>query len=601
MEDKENAHGCTWNQTDTTLEQNVASPNISKSPTVLKQISAVTNCNPLSSSTAIISKSSETKTKNMSFNQTLLLKQNTKEKQLKTPALNSGACLSERRVLGSYRGKIVSSKINSFRKTMENQGSRNSWAVPPKSAGKMGSISGSAGDAKVTSTGCPSKPAGSTSQIKPTVRVSVSNPKPILSYEKQSATSVNKAAAQRKPDKSSKPLLVPSCANISAHKPKKPLLPKSGTGSLLEPVSDPHGTVSASKPLDHRKTALAKSAEMRRSQVAERRASKMIKKPPASVSADRRPETETLQQNTNKRVESFWAAIAEEDEQSLVNDGVKKTLAECLSLIEKGFPGDTVHSTLEKLILKVPDAKKLAKYWVCQMRLEQCRSIEKVLSIYENAILAGAQPKDELRHALVDAMKSTRNETKSDEECLKNNITQNHEAEVNKDEVKIGKALNKVSFEKIVNSNNEEASQKATETCVESEQGGFQPEKKLRNEHSRKSTVLKKEEQSVGNEEEILAFKTPENVKRGSYIKYNLSTTPYLESAKKKLQSETNNSAVKDLKFLTPVRRSRRIQDKESKLPNILKDHNLCVSSLEQLGELGDDGIAFIYRQNSAL
>lgn len=69
---------------------------------------------------------------------------------------------------------------------------------------------------------------------------------------------------------------------------------------------------------------------------------------------------------------------------------------------------------------------------------------------------------------------------------------------------------------------------------------------------------------------------------------------------KKKLQSDSNDS-VKDLKFLTPVRRSRRIQEQENKLPKMLKDHDPCVTSLEQLGELGEETNVFVYRQNSAL
>lgn len=113
------------------------------------------------------------------------------------------------------------------------------------------------------------------------------------------------------------------------------------------------------------------------------------------------------------------------------------------------------------------------------------------------------------------------------EECLKN-IAENHEAEIEKDDVKIEKVFKEVSFVKNVDSNSEEASQKA-EICVKSEQG-VQSEKKSRNEHSQKTTVLKKEEQSIDTDEEILEFKTPEDDKGGSYlIKYNLSTTPYLE------------------------------------------------------------------------
>ncbi|XP_058526528.1 cytoskeleton-associated protein 2-like [Ochotona princeps] len=86
-----------------------------------------------------------------------------------------------------------------------------------------------------------------------------------------------------------------------------------------------------------------------------------------------------------------------------------------------------------------------------------------------------------------------------------------------------------------------------------------------------------------------------------SIIKYNVSTTPYLQSAKKKMQFNETNSVFKELKFLTPVRRSRRIQEKTSKLPDMLKDHYPCVSSLEQLSELGNEADAFVCRPNAAL
>jgi cytoskeleton-associated protein 2 len=67
------------------------------------------------------------------------------------------------------------------------------------------------------------------------------------------------------------------------------------------------------------------------------------------------------------------------------------------------------------------------------------------------------------------------------------------------------------------------------------------------------------------------------------------------------MQLDETNSALKDLKFLTPVRRSRRLQEKTSKLPDMLKDHYPCVSSLEQLSELGGETDAFVCRPNAAL
>ncbi|XP_061658318.1 cytoskeleton-associated protein 2 isoform X2 [Syngnathoides biaculeatus] len=90
-------------------------------------------------------------------------------------------------------------------------------------------------------------------------------------------------------------------------------------------------------------------------------------------------------------------------------------------------------------------------------------------------------------------------------------------------------------------------------------------------------------------------------------IKYSVKTTPYLQSVKKRIQSEAQTSAsrrksnIKDLKFLTPVRRSRRIERHSSCLPSTLLDHDPCVSSLAELVKLHDDLNAYVYRKNSTL
>lgn len=60
-------------------------------------------------------------------------------------------------------------------------------------------------------------------------------------------------------------------------------------------------------------------------------------------------------------------------------------------------------------------------------------------------------------------------------------------------------------------------------------------------------------------------------------------------------------SNIKDLKFLTPVRRSCRIERKSSHLPTMLLDHDPCVTSLAELVKLDDDPNAYIYRKNPAL
>lgn len=67
------------------------------------------------------------------------------------------------------------------------------------------------------------------------------------------------------------------------------------------------------------------------------------------------------------------------------------------------------------------------------------------------------------------------------------------------------------------------------------------------------------------------------------------------------MSTSRRKSNIKDLKFLTPVRRSCRIQRKSSVLPRMLLDHDPCVSSLAELVQLDNDPNAYIYRKNDAL
>ncbi|XP_077168354.1 cytoskeleton-associated protein 2 [Paroedura picta] len=594
MENKENANSPVWDQVSHTLEKSAESPSSYNSSAVLKQSTRGINCGPSAIATAAVSKVEPAEQKNlrMSFSQAFLLKNNTKEKQP-----NPSAYLSEKRVLGSYRGKIVASKINSFRKSPDNEERKNSLAAPAKSVAKSEPTKD-----RVANTGNASKPIRiATLQTKPPVKVLVAQPKTIWNHEKPSvktSSSVNKVAVPKKPNKNWTPVLktVPGAAN-SEQRPKKAVPP---TGALSGSASESNGPkrALASKTVGNKKSALLQPAEMRRSQLAEWQASKgkVQKKPAAPLPKDARPAIEA-EQSIKEPAESFWAAIAEEDEQHLLSDMVNKTLTECQSLIDKGCSADKIHFTLEELVRTIPDAKKFAKYWVCRMRLEQLGTLEKVMAVYEEAILAGAQPKDELRSTLTDVLKDIKNLPMSNVECRKQEVVHSCATEANVDENVEVQPDSKAEL------NNKEISLNA-EASLKSEEESVPDDEELRIKEPSQMPAVCKKGQNVTEmpKNGSLEFKTPENDHSGSYlIKYNISTTPSLESMKKKLRCENSESAVKDLKLLTPVRRSRRLQEKVCKLPDMLKDHNPCVSSLEQLGELGEEAVAFVYRPNTAL
>lgn len=56
----------------------------------------------------------------------------------------------------------------------------------------------------------------------------------------------------------------------------------------------------------------------------------------------------------------------------------------------QGCQGNKARAMLEELTESIPGAKKLAKYWICWLRLEQMGPPEKLVAGYEEAVLAGA-------------------------------------------------------------------------------------------------------------------------------------------------------------------------------------------------------------------
>ncbi|XP_008426473.1 cytoskeleton-associated protein 2 isoform X2 [Poecilia reticulata] len=142
------------------------------------------------------------------------------------------------------------------------------------------------------------------------------------------------------------------------------------------------------------------------------------------------------------------------------------------------------------------------------------------------------------------------------------------------------------------------------EECRDEEQKDEQTETKEESE-VKQEDVEESEDDSEDDSNDDVMETTPQT--SASVIKYSVKTTPYLQSVKKTIEGKVNASAsrrksnIKDLKFLTPVRRSSRIHHKSSHLPSMLTDHDPCVSSLAELVKLDDDPNAYIYRKNPAL
>ncbi|MBZ3890619.1 Cytoskeleton-associated protein 2, partial [Sciurus carolinensis] len=520
-------------------------------------------------------------------------KNNTKKKPMPAEKPNQTANMPKKPVLGAYRGQIVQSKVNSFRKPLQvkNESSATTKQLPttvskatkPEPINttnvtvRSNTASNTTATTKFESTKFVNTKSRNTQLVRPPIRNHYNNTWDTM---KQGISQTPVSVKIRKGPQE-KEFLQPKMVKTSSQPVKRNgVLSRSIAPEIVARPASSSNTklIQKSKTIDQRRYTIAKSiidrsaqpketAEERKARLSEWKTSKgkVLKRPSNSVV------TQPMSEGQNEKpIGSFWTTMAEEDEQRLFTEKVNKTISECLNLINKGCPKEEILVTLNDLIKNIPDAKKLVKYWICLVRIEPITSpIENIISIYEKAILAGAQPIEEMRHVIVDILTM-----KSQEKV---NLGENIETYASKEQVQ--------------------------EVNTEDIGVNLEPEKpEIENKHHRNVVFKDYEEQDDKMEDPTSDVKTPDTETRAScLIKYNVSTTPYLQSIKKKMQLDESNSAFKELKFLTPVRRSRHLQEKTSKLPDMLKDHYPCVSSLEQLSELGGKTDAFVCRPNAAL
>ncbi|XP_034375734.1 cytoskeleton-associated protein 2 [Arvicanthis niloticus] len=495
--------------------------------------------------------------------------------------------MSKKRVLGYYHGQIVQSKINSFRKVPSVKGeSLATTKKLPTAVSKAtkaqceptNAISVRASNTTAATKSADTKSVSTSSKntlVRPPIRSLHSSAhsaaKQGLSRPLTNVT-VRKGVPERESHRSEPVVSVVKTSSSQDTKrdkaPSRSIISKNVTWTN----SSNTRLIVKSKDTDQRRYTIAGGAAVHRSAqlkdtAAEGKAQKTewrtgkgkgLRRPPHSVVTRAEPKG----QHENP-VGSFWSTMAEEDEQRLFTEQVNKTISECLNLINKGCPKEEILATLNDLIHNIPDAKKLVKYWICLVRIEPITSpIENIISIYEKAILAGAQPIEEMRHIIIDIL-TTKNQEKVN---LGENI---EEAHATKEHIQEGN--------------------------VEANLGSGKPEEEKK-QHGKVEVC--EDDQDNKAEDPTNDLTTPESkTEAGCLIRYNISSTPRLQSIKK--MQHDKNSTFKELKFLTPVRRSRRIQEKTLQLPAMLKDHDPSVSSLEQLSELGGD--AFLCRPNAAL
>ncbi|KAF1562160.1 Cytoskeleton-associated protein 2, partial [Eudyptes schlegeli] len=615
MENKENTNKQSWDQSSGTSEENVI---LNSSTITLTNSISGTNYNP--EDHASKDEVTEIKSQHVSLSKSFLQIKSKKEKKLIAEKQSSGVILPKKPVLGTYRGKVIQSKINSFRKAPKSEGEKSSLPVkklplatkPAASSLSTSNCSVVLKTIKVTNYPNSVKPNGAlTFQSKSSDKAVINSQSHLEKWQLTSAVVPKKVtvqkmiggrgpqpprAASNNSDRSA--LGVKKCADFCEDgRPEAPAKPISVVpGTKLGQDSKTNG---------NRKSVLPKeSAKERRARLDEWRASrgKVMRRPPISVLLGPQSTSEEQEFSSGDSLEHV-----------LHSEKVNKTLAECLQLTEQGCQGDEVRVMLEDLTQSIPGAKKLAKYWICCMRLEQMGPLEKLIAVYEEAILAGAMPKDELRHTLIDTMKNTESLLKSKDGGT---VIEAHLREVvevskepNSSVERVQEAFKDLSSDDQKAESDDKKSETSSEVIKKAEMDlDLKPReilpkknKKHKNkERTKKNGKCETEEQNEDGVKDIAqAVNSPEKNDTSYLMRYNPSTTPYLESVK--MHHEGNDFSAKDLKIVTPLRYSQRIREKMWKLSDTVKDQDLCVSSLEELGELEPKATAFIPKQNNAL
>ncbi|NWX63879.1 CKAP2 protein, partial [Promerops cafer] len=606
MENKENADKVSWDQSET---------NVTLNSSTIPLTSYISGTNFNLENQAPKNEVIDTKSQHVSLSKAILELKKIKERHLTAENQNASISIPKKPALGRYRGKVIQSKINSFWKAAKTEDEKSS--LPDKKVFPSAT--------KQTANFSSTK---SCNAVLKTIKVA-NNPKSVKSngvlpfHSKPSDKAAANAQSGLKkqlpfavaPKKVTVPKVIggrrPQPLKTASSNPDRKVRSVKKRADFCvdakpeapaKPTSVAPGTKSGhtSKTDGSRKSILPKeSAEERRARLDEWRTSrgKVMRRPP--IHALLGPQSKSEEQE-------FCAADTEK---------VNKTLSECLQLTEQGHQGDEVRAMLEDLIQSIPGVKKLSKYWICCMRLEQMGDLGKLIAVYEEAILAGAIPREELRHTLVDTIKNTEGLFNSDNGGTKIEANLSEVVEVSNEPNSSVEPVQE-TFKDVCpdDDQKEDSDNKKAETSSEvikkeeidldlKPRGEILPKKNKKHkakERGKKKGKCEREQKEDGIKNTAQAINSPEKENDTTYsMRCNPPTTPYLESVK--MHPEANDCSAKDLQIVTPLRYSQRIREKMCKLPDAVKDQDPCVSSLEQLGDLESKATEFIHKQSNAL
>ncbi|NXR39024.1 CKP2L protein, partial [Zosterops hypoxanthus] len=253
----------------------------------------------------------------------------------------------------------------------------------------------------------------------------------------------------------------------------------------------------------------------------------------------KRPPMTLLQKQA---VKPSWSKVKAKEEQENPEQHcqakINNILTECLKLIEEGVHAEELVAVLSL----VPQAEKFAKFWICQAKLLAQNGPFDVLQLYREAVSAGAEPVEELRETALSILKDAGQK-------LEGNLSV------------VGLTGPWAGGGSLGEKAEEPISWEPRTPCP----GERQPTAPTSGLEGRPMTSLP------------------------------LSVKLQVTSASRGQEFMEGP----ELKFLTPVRRSVRIERARSHYPEMLKDHDPVVSSLSEI--LDAEETCFFFRKNVAL
>ncbi|XP_037663012.1 cytoskeleton-associated protein 2-like [Choloepus didactylus] len=250
-------------------------------------------------------------------------------------------------------------------------------------------------------------------------------------------------------------------------------------------------------------------------------------------------ELETKRKVIEKMNISFWKSIEEEEEEKKAQLELSDRISSTLAECLQLIEGGVFSKEMFTILSSIPEAEKFAKFWICKAKLLARKGTFDVVGLYEEAIRSGAAPIQELREVVLNILQDPNRTTEGT-----------------------------TSESSVAETNTAPAGELAE---------GMEPKKSCLSPKDREQVTATPQTATAAQD-------------RHPGIKLQVAPVPRINGIPE----------AQDVKLVTPVRRSARIQRSVSRYPELLREHGLVVVSLEELLEL-EETECFIFRKNDAL